>query len=122
MCSSDLPYPGINPDQAAKHSIENLGLVAQYNLMANERLGSLAGRRVLVTGAGGSIGSELCRQIAASGCAQLVLIDAAEANLFHIDREIGEALAVHALAVFLPDLGLRERLIALGLKEPEGTP
>lgn len=51
----------------------------------------VAGRRVLVTGAGGSIGSELCRQIAASGCAQLTLLDASEANLFHIDREIGEA-------------------------------
>ncbi|CAN5295717.1 nucleoside-diphosphate sugar epimerase/dehydratase [soil metagenome] len=51
----------------------------------------VAGRRVLVTGAGGSIGSELARQIAASGCAQLTLLDAAEANLFHIDRELGEA-------------------------------
>ncbi|OYX68188.1 MAG: capsule biosynthesis protein CapD [Caulobacter sp. 32-67-35] len=51
----------------------------------------VAGRRVLVTGAGGSIGSELCRQIAASGCAQLTMLDVSEANLFHIDREIGEA-------------------------------
>lgn len=50
----------------------------------------VAGRRVLVTGAGGSIGSELCRQIAASGCAQLTLVDASEYNLFHIDREIAQ--------------------------------
>jgi O-antigen biosynthesis protein WbqV len=48
------------------------------------------GRRVLVTGAGGSIGSELCRQIAASGCAHLTMVDASEYNLFHIDREIAE--------------------------------
>ncbi|PHY20842.1 nucleoside-diphosphate sugar epimerase/dehydratase [Caulobacter sp. BP25] len=48
------------------------------------------GRRVVVTGAGGSIGSELCRQIAASGCAHLTMVDASEYNLFHIDREIAE--------------------------------
>ncbi|MET3667030.1 nucleoside-diphosphate sugar epimerase/dehydratase [Caulobacter sp. 1776] len=51
----------------------------------------VSGRRVLVTGAGGSIGSELCRQIAASGCAQLTMVDASEYNLFHIDREIAES-------------------------------
>ncbi len=50
----------------------------------------VAGRRVLVTGAGGSIGSELCRQIAASGCSHLTMVDASEYNLFHIDREIAE--------------------------------
>lgn len=50
----------------------------------------VAGRRVLVTGAGGSIGSELCRQIAASGCSQLTMVDASEYNLFHIEREIAE--------------------------------
>jgi vitamin B12 transporter len=33
------PYPGISAEQAEKHSIDNIGLVAQYNLMANDRLG-----------------------------------------------------------------------------------
>ncbi|MBO9547584.1 nucleoside-diphosphate sugar epimerase/dehydratase [Caulobacter sp.] len=51
----------------------------------------VSGRRVLVTGAGGSIGSELCRQIAASGCAQLTMVDTSEYNLFHIDREIADS-------------------------------
>jgi O-antigen biosynthesis protein WbqV len=51
----------------------------------------VSGRRVLVTGAGGSIGSELCRQIAASGCVHLTMVDSSEYNLFHIDREIAES-------------------------------
>jgi O-antigen biosynthesis protein WbqV len=51
----------------------------------------VSGRRVLVTGAGGSIGSELCRQIAASGCVHLTMVDTSEYNLFHIDREIADS-------------------------------
>jgi FlaA1/EpsC-like NDP-sugar epimerase len=43
---------------------------------------------VLVTGAGGSIGSELCRQIAATGCQRLILVDQGETPLFEIEREL----------------------------------
>lgn len=48
----------------------------------------LNGRRVLVTGAGGSIGSELCRQVAAVGPSSMVIVDHAENNLFEIDLEL----------------------------------
>ena len=48
----------------------------------------LGGETVLVTGAGGSIGAELCRQIARLGAARLVLIDHAEPALFEIEREL----------------------------------
>ena len=59
--------------------------------MEIERVGEyLTGRCVLVTGAGGSIGSELCRQIARVGPSRLVLLDHAEDNLFEIQRELVE--------------------------------
>jgi O-antigen biosynthesis protein WbqV len=59
------------------------------------------GKRVLVTGAGGSIGSEICRQVAAFGCSRLTMLDHSEFALFSIGREI---------AVSHPALERRERL------------
>lgn len=50
-------------------------------------------RQVLVTGAGGSIGSELCRRIIAQDPASLILLDASEHNLYEIERELRQELA-----------------------------
>lgn len=51
----------------------------------------IRGRRVLITGAGGSIGSELCRQVARFECGHITLLDYSETALFEIDRELGES-------------------------------
>ena len=50
--------------------------------------GMLSDHRILVTGAAGSIGSELCRQIAKYNPSQLVMVDAAESPLFFLDAEM----------------------------------
>lgn len=62
----------------------------------------LQGRTVLVTGAGGSIGSELCRQVARVGPARLVLVELSEFNLYAIEQELAEA---HPGLAVLPLIG-----------------
>ena len=81
--------------------------------MELDRVGAyLNGEVVLVTGAGGSIGSELCRQIARVGPRRLVLLDHAEDNLFRIQRELLEDRHVHpsTLAAVLGDCKEEERM------------
>jgi FlaA1/EpsC-like NDP-sugar epimerase len=82
-------------------------------VMELDRVGAyLAGETVLVTGAGGSIGSELCRQIARVGPRRIVLLDHAEDNLFEIERELQDERHVQpsVLATVLADCKEEERM------------
>jgi FlaA1/EpsC-like NDP-sugar epimerase len=75
------------------------------------RIGSyLVDQVVMVTGAGGSIGSELCRQIARVGPVRLVLVDHAEDNLFEISRELEEDRHVRIAKPVLADCKEEERM------------
>lgn len=68
------------------------------------------GRRVLITGAGGSIGAELCRQVAAFGCARLTLLDLSETALFEIEREMRETYPHITVRAVLCDVRNAQRI------------
>jgi FlaA1/EpsC-like NDP-sugar epimerase len=65
---------------------------------------TLAGKTVLVTGAGGSIGSELCRQIARFAPARLVLFELGEYNLYAIEQELAQRFPRLAVAPLIGDV------------------
>ncbi len=73
----------------------------------------IAGRSILVTGAAGSIGSELCRQVARFGPASLVILDQAESELFKIENELRETHPRLELCPALGDIRDRSRLAEL---------
>jgi len=68
------------------------------------------GQTVLVTGAGGSIGSELCRQIARLGPQRLVLVDQGETALFEIERELVDERGFAAAVPVLGDCKSRTKM------------
>ena len=71
----------------------------------------LNGKTVLVTGAGGSIGSELCRQVLRAGPAALIMIDHAENNLFEIDRQVSGRGRTIPIIADCRDHDLMERIL-----------
>ena len=65
----------------------------------------LSGKTVMVTGAGGSIGSELARQVNRFSPAQLLLVERAEFALFHIDRALREDSTTGSIVPLVADVG-----------------
>ena len=97
-----LPFrtvPELRSLMSGQVNISQLRPVSIEDLLGREPIqldwtgirGGLAGRDILVTGAGGSIGSELVRQIASTGPARLILLDHSEFNLYSIEMELKEA-------------------------------
>jgi len=83
----------VNLSRIRDVAIEDLLRRAPITLDTQSVAGVVRGRPVVVTGAGGSIGSELCRQVAAYGPACLVLVERSENALFEIHSELRRRFA-----------------------------
>jgi len=113
--------PGVNEVISGQLSIKAIREVSYRDLLGRppvrlelERIEEvIEGRTVLVTGAGGSIGSELCRQIVRFRPARLLLFDASEYNLYQIEMELLHELGFQNYTPVLgrvQDQGLLEHL------------
>jgi len=71
---------------------------------------SLSGKRVLVTGASGSIGSEICRQVLRFGVEELLALDIDETGLFNLNRELMRRFAERHVRVIVGDVRDRKRI------------
>ncbi len=106
LISGDLNLTGqIRPvqveDVLGREPVEvDVRSIAQY----------LAGETVLVSGSGGSIGAELCRQIARVAPARLILVEQSESGLFDIERELVGERGFSAVAPVLGDCGDRAKM------------
>jgi FlaA1/EpsC-like NDP-sugar epimerase len=117
--ATGLPFktlPGLNEVMSGQLSIRAIREVSYRDLLGRlpvrlelERIEEvIEGRTVLVTGAGGSIGSELCRQIVRFKPGRLIILDASEYNLYQIEMEL------------LHELGFRDYLPVLGRVQDQG--
>jgi len=107
-----LTVPSYDDLLSGRLSVSNIRKVELEDLLGRESVslddqglqGLLAGRVVLVSGAGGSIGSELCRQIARFGPVRLVLVDSSEFALYLIDEELGSTYPALARSCWASDV------------------
>lgn len=91
-----LSIPNIQDLLSGKSKIDELREIRIEELLGREPVPpikrlldiNIRGKNVLVTGAGGSIGSELCRQLVKSGPSKLVLFELSEFNLYQIENEL----------------------------------
>lgn len=78
----------------------------------------MAGQTVMVTGAGGSIGSELCRQIARFGVARLVCVDVSEYAIYQLEQELRAAHPQMQALYYTANVREAARLLAIAQRHP----
>ena len=90
--------------------IEDLLMRQEIRISMNEIIDNFRGKTVLVTGAAGSIGSELCRQLASFGVNELILYDNAETPMHNLRLELEESFPELTFKAVIGDVRLPSRL------------
>lgn len=90
--------------------IEDLLGRDEIKISIDEIVANFKGKSILVTGAAGSIGSELCRQLASFGVGQLVMFDNAETPMHYIRLELEERFRNVPIIPIIGDVRLEQRL------------
>ncbi len=104
---------GARDTELAPLEIEDL-LVRSTVRIDRERLGNfLKGKRVVVTGGGGSIGSEICLRCAAFGAAELLIVESSEPALFQVTEQLSIQEHETRVSGVLADVRDRDRIAAL---------
>jgi len=85
--------------------VEDLLLRPEVSLLGGEVRQMIRGKTILVTGAGGSIGAELCRQILGLEPARLILVERNEFGLYAIDQELRQDYPTGAILCLAHDCG-----------------
>lgn len=107
----DLVEGKAHIDELKEVSIEDLLGRDPVDPIPNLMNANISGKKVMVTGAGGSIGSELCRQIIRCRPEKLVLFELSEYGLYAIDKELRELCIAQSLDVeIIPLLGSVQRM------------
>jgi FlaA1/EpsC-like NDP-sugar epimerase len=96
--------------QIKEVNIEDLLGRESIRINNNTLFDSLAKKRICVTGAAGSIGSELCRQLILYNPDTLILIDQAESDLYQIELELKNFKKSVAIHTYIADISNRDRL------------
>jgi FlaA1/EpsC-like NDP-sugar epimerase len=110
----------VNLSRIRAVSVEDLLRREPVTLDEEAILAVVRDRVVLVTGAGGSIGSELCRQICRFSPKELVLLEHSENNLFHIERELKEKFPEVPVLARMGDIRDATRVAAIfGERRPQ---
>lgn len=121
--------PGFNEIINGRVSLGSLREVQIEDLLRREPiqtdvekvLGLIGGKKVLITGAGGSIGSELCRQILKCAPREIIIVGHGENSVFNIQQELGKILSeikknsktqtdITRVTAFMADIRFRDRL------------